>query len=116
MTENIAEKSCVFKFIQRSQESYQQDATLGEVLGQIGRYQKLAKRAYGPIKNPLHLMFTSRVGLSTLALYEFTRSRGLPLPDSNKVIQTILPIKRRLRLTLIGGKDILDTRPNLIDF
>ncbi len=112
----MVERSCIYKFIDRSQMAFSGGASLREVLDQVEHYHQLVRRAYGPIKNPLHLAFTSKFGLSTLAGYEYLRSRGVPLPDSNNLIQKVWPLKRHLRLVLFGGEDILDTRPNLIEY
>lgn len=110
------ERSCVFKLIDRSQRSFANGASLTEVLSQVDHYQALVRRAYGPIRNPFHCLFTSRAGLTSLVLYEYLRGKGILLPDSNQVIQTIWPIKRSVRLTFFGGNDILDTRPELINY
>lgn len=114
------ERSCVFKLIDRSQRSFANGASLTEVLSQVDHYQALVRRAYGPIRNPLHCLFTSRAGLISLVLYEYLRgkgrSKGILLPDSNQFIQTIWPIKRSVRLTFFGGNDVLDTRPDSINY
>ncbi|MBI2601307.1 hypothetical protein HYW42_05150 [Candidatus Daviesbacteria bacterium] len=112
----MVEKSCVYKLIDRTQNIYTSGGTLSDAIGQIDHYQSLVRRAYGPIKNPLHRIFTSRIGLLSLATYEYGRFKGIPLPNLNHLIQTAWPIKRRVRLILFGGQDIFDIRPNSIDF
>src|SRR5258708_33578074 len=112
----MIERSCVYKFIDGSQTAYSNGASLYEVLGQVDHYQSLVRRVYGPISNPIHKIFTSKMGLTGIAACEYARAKGFPLPDANTVLQTIWPIKRSLRLSLCGGEDIFDERPDAINF
>lgn len=112
------ERSCVYKFVQHSQDAFEKGETLPQVLGRVDQYQKLVRRAYGnlsPLKRPVHRIGTSKVGLASLAIYEYGRSKGAPLPDANKVIQTCLPLKSVRRAVCGGEKSIID-RQDLIDF
>lgn len=112
------ERSCVYKFVVRSQESFEKGDTLPQVLARVDDYQKLVRRVYGPkspFKRPAHRLATSKAGLSTIAVYEYSRHKGAPLPDSNVVIQHLMPIVDVRRAVCGGIKSPVD-RQELIDF
>jgi hypothetical protein len=114
----MTERSCVYKFVQHSQTSFERGETLPQVLSQADQYQRMVRRAYGnlsPLKRPIHRIGTSKIGLSTIAIYEYGRYKGIPLPDANTVIQTAVPLKA-IRRAICGGEVSKIDRQELIDF
>lgn len=91
----MKERSCVFKFIERSQRSFSDGYSLHDVKSTVPGYKKFVKKAYGPMKGRLaHNVATSTFALNSFVVYEYLRHKGMPLPDANNIIKLILPVTR----------------------
>lgn len=92
----MKEKSCVYKFIERSQKSFREGGSLHDVRQTIPPYKTFIKKAYGPMKGRVaHNLATSSFGLNALAAYEFSRYKGVPLPNANTIVQLIFPLSKK---------------------
>lgn len=115
----VKERTCVSRFIEKSQRAFAENSSLKEVFSTVPHYKDLVARAYrdrAMSKNFVHNLATSTVGLKSLAVYEFLRHKGLPLPDANTAIQIILPAKKRFAYSLLGEKNTVDSRMEEVDF
>ncbi len=114
----MIEKTCVSRFVEKSQRSFAQGATFRDVVRTIPRQQAFVERVYGSATNGvLHRIAKSTGGLVVLVTYEFLRSKKVPLPNSNHVIGNILPAKNR-SVALVGREQLPEEfheRMNLID-
>lgn len=113
----MKERSCVYRFVEKSQQSFAKGQTLHDVNSAIPHYRKLVRKAYGHMdKNFDHHIATSTTGLRLIAVYEFSRYKGLPLPDANTVVQSILPLKKKRASLLLKEENMIDNRSEQIEF
>lgn len=91
----MRERICVRPFVTESQKKFASNACLGEVLGSIPEFQRNDVRLVKEIKRQarlLHILGMSTIGLSSLAVYEYVRSKGFPLPDSKRMLLLLIPL------------------------
>lgn len=110
----MAERSCVHPYIDRLHRGLDSGSSLRSSLKEIPFYQDAVIRVYGRLPSKLHRLATSSSSLTLLTIYEYTRHKGIPLPDSRTLITKFLPLKRRSRVAM-GGKNIIDTKHQLLD-
>lgn len=113
----MKERTCVSRFVDKSQKAFAEKSSLRDVLSTVPQYKSLVARVYRdrPMsKNFVHNLATSTIGLKSLVIYEFLRHKGLPLPDANYTIQAILPGKKSIAYLFSGERDMTDSRPEEI--
>lgn len=109
----MKERTCVSRFIEKSQNAFDKKSSLREVLSTIPAYKRLITRVYQdrPMsKNFVHNLATSTFGLEGLAIYEFLRHKGMPLPEANFAIEKVLPVKKRIAYLFSNERKLADTR------
>ena len=92
----MIERTCVHPFIEHAQNTFQNGGSLKEVFGSIRPYQhRLNSLVKGVSADAriAHAVGLSVVGLGTIAIYEYARAKGMPLPDSGVLISGILPVR-----------------------
>ncbi len=86
-------KSCIHPFIKRTQGIFSKGGSLAEALSEIPVYQKRLDSVYKDNVYFAHAIAVSRAGLGTVVAYEYIRSRGLPLPGLDDLVDMIMPLK-----------------------
>jgi hypothetical protein len=100
-----AERSCAHPFIRRVQAVLKETGSLRASFGEIRGYQSRARKIYRVDVHCIHALTLSTCGLAALAMYEYLRYRGVPLPDSRSIIRSIMPAKNRSEQIITGAKD-----------
>jgi hypothetical protein len=99
-----AERSCIHPFIRRTQAVLRRTGSLSEALEEIARYQNRAKKVYRVDVHCVHRLALSSPCLCVLAVYEYLRHRGVPLPDSRTAVRYLMPLKEHSEKVVLGQK------------
>ena len=103
------DRSCVHPFIRQVQAVLRRTGSVRASFDEIPTYRERARRIYRVDVYCIHAFAVSTVSLRSLVLYEYLRYRGVPLPDSRRLVGCIVHVEN-ISDRMITGKLTDDKR------